>query len=98
MDLPSEIFAISLHPTRPVLAAALLSGHVTCHDSILPLTSSATSKWQAKRHKGSARDVVFSPDGTRLVSVGKNGVVKLSDSETGKLISKDDEAHVYLNT
>lgn len=50
-------------------------------------------QWHTKRHKGSCRGVEFSPDGTILVSVGKDGVIKLADSETGKVVSKDTEAH-----
>lgn len=57
-------------------------------------TSLSTSKqWQTKRHKGSCRGVEFSPDGNKLVSVGKDGGIKLADSETGKVVAKDMEAH-----
>ena len=52
-----------------------------------------TKQWQTKRHKGSCRGVEFSPDGNHLVSVGKDTVIKLADSETGKVVMKDMEAH-----
>jgi WD40 repeat protein len=57
------------------------------------LGGSTTKQWQTKRHKGSCRGVEFSPDGARLVSVGKDGAIKLADPETGKVVMKDMEAH-----
>jgi len=57
------------------------------------LEGSITKVWSTKRHKGSCRGVEFTSDGTKLVSVGKDGVIKIADSETGKVIAKDMEAH-----
>lgn len=57
------------------------------------LGGSTTKKWHTKRHKGSCRGVEFSSDGNKLVSVGKDGVIKLADSESGKVVMKDTEAH-----
>ena len=57
------------------------------------LGGTSTRKWHTKRHKGSCRGVEFSYDGNTLVSVGKDGVIKLADSETGKVTAKDTEAH-----
>jgi WD40 repeat protein len=54
-----------------------------------------TKQWHTKRHKGSCRGLEFSPDGTSLVSVGKDAVIKIADAETGKVIAKDTEAHMY---
>lgn len=93
MELPSEVFAISLHPTKPLLATGQLSGHVSCYKFSLP--GETTQEWYTKRHKASCRDVTFSIDGTKLISVGKDRVIKLADSETGRVVSKDIEAHKY---
>ena len=102
MELPSEVFAIALHPTRPILATRLLEGHVYwCLISYFCIDCSykyevggpTTTQWQTKRHKGSCRGIEFSPTGERLASVGKDGVIKLADPETGKVVMKDMEAH-----
>ena len=60
------------------------------------VNGSAEKQWHTKRHKGSCRGVEFSHDGSLLVSVGKDAVIKLADSETGKVIAKDTEAHSYF--
>jgi len=52
-------------------------------------------KWHTKRHKLSCRGLEFSPDGAQIVSVGKDGVIKIADSETGKVTAKDMEAHTF---
>jgi len=57
------------------------------------ISGQATRQWHTKRHKGSCRGVEFSPDGSLLVSVGKDAVIKVADTETGKVVSKDTEAH-----
>ena len=102
MEFPSEVFAIALHPTRPIFATALLEGHVYWYliayffvnsSYKYEIGGSTTKQWQTKRHKGSCRGVEFSPNGERLVSVGKDGVIKLADAETGKVVMKDMEAH-----
>jgi WD40 repeat protein len=50
-------------------------------------------QWYTKRHKGSCRGIEFSPDGESLVSIGKDTVIKVANSETGKVFAKDMEAH-----
>ena len=60
------------------------------------LGGEATKLWHTKRHKGSCRGVEFSHDGSTLLSVGKDKVIKLADSETGKVLAKDTEAHTYM--
>jgi WD repeat-containing protein 55 len=104
VDLPWEVFAIALHPQRPVLATGFLEGHVSTFtpspvsaDSSYSYTLDGTlsPEWQTKRHKGSCRGLAFSHDGEKLVTVGRDGVIKLADSETGKVIAKDVDAHTY---
>jgi WD repeat-containing protein 55 len=52
-------------------------------------------EWHTKRHKGSCRGVEFSPDGESIVSVGRDSVIKIANSETGKVTAKDMQAHSY---
>ena len=49
--------------------------------------------WHTKRHKGSCRGIEFSPNGRLLVTVGKDGGVKIADSTNGQVCRKDMEAH-----
>lgn len=46
--------------------------------------------WSTKRHKGSCRGLCFDleSNGKKLYSIGSDGVVKMSDVETGKVLSK----------
>jgi WD repeat-containing protein 55 len=102
MELPSEVFAIALHPNRPLLATALLEGHVSWYARTYSIVDDSykyelggeiAKQWHTKRHKGSCRGVEFSPDGATIVSIGKDSVIKMADSETGKVVMKDVEAH-----
>lgn len=46
--------------------------------------------WSTKRHKGSCRSLCFDlqSNGEKLYSIGSDGVVKMSDVKTGKVLSK----------
>ncbi|KAL8969673.1 MAG: hypothetical protein Q9183_001890 [Haloplaca sp. 2 TL-2023] len=102
--LPSDVFTQAIHPTPPLVALGLASGHVQLHQlSALPSNSSPKSKaktastnghgtietaWRTRRHKGSCRSVVFNADGSQLFSAGTDGIAKCAEAETGKVISK----------
>ncbi|MCJ1477958.1 WD repeat-containing protein jip5 [Lambiella insularis] len=98
LPLPSDLFAQALHPTLPLLAAGLASGHVQAYR--LPALSSPTSppptkgcgtidtSWSTKRHKGSCRSLAFSCDGAVLFSAGSDGIVKAAKAETGRVEAK----------
>lgn len=58
--------------------------------------------WNAKRHRGSCRSVLFDPLenslGQNLYSAGSEGVIKKANTETGKVISKTDISdHINKN-
>src|SRR5271170_6146176 len=69
--------------------------YLTFHSYKYELGGPTTKQWHTKRHKGSCRGIEFSLDGSHLVSVGKDTVIKMADSETGKVVVKDMEAHSY---
>ncbi|KAK5678426.1 WD repeat-containing protein jip5 [Elasticomyces elasticus] len=102
--LSSELFAQVVHPSEPLVAVGLSSGHV----ATLKLPSSSDDNgsekskgrrgssgtdvveaaWKTKRHKGSCRSLAYSVDGLQLYSAGTDGVVKAADCETGKVTGK----------
>ncbi|KAL8726233.1 MAG: hypothetical protein Q9181_006135 [Wetmoreana brouardii] len=102
--LPSDLFAQAVHPTSPLLALGLASGHVQLqHLPALPSNSSPRSKaktpstnghgtietaWRTRRHKGSCRSLAFSHDGQHLFSAGTDGIVKGAVTETGQVTGK----------
>lgn len=49
---------------------------------------SIDTAWRTRRHQGSCRSLGFSHDGRALFSAGTDGIVKVADTQTGKVISK----------
>jgi hypothetical protein len=103
LPLTAELFSQALHPSTPVVAVGLSTGHVQCFripstteegsnasdDSLLSQgRGQIETQWRTKRHKISCRTVVFSLDGEALYSAGADGLVKQASSETGQVSSK----------
>lgn len=108
LPLSSELFAQCMHPTEPLLAVGLSSGHVATlklpavqdedEEDDEDVTGSAAAAvtgrgsidtaWRTRRHQGSCRSLGFSHDGRALFSAGTDGIVKVADTQTGKVISK----------
>ena len=96
--LTSDLFAQCVHPSSPLLAFGLASGHVQIQ-RLPPADANAASApeaghstietvWRTRRHKGSCRSLCFSHDGEILFSAGTDGLVKAAKTETGKVESK----------
>ncbi len=75
LPLPSDLFAQALHPTQPLLAVGLVSGHVQTYHLPGPDEDDAEhveaengcgkvlTQWRTRRHKGSCRALGFGIDG-----------------------------------
>jgi len=104
LRLPSDLFALAVHPTAPLITAALCSGHVYTYTwpssseekdeddeestNITVAQDPFTVAWKTRRHKGSCRAAVYSSDGSILYTDGVDGLIKAADSSTGSVISK----------
>lgn len=104
LPLSGELFTQAVHPSEPLIAVGLSSGHV----STLKLPSAdgdegqegpsgrrgsngtdmVETAWRTRRHQGSCRNVAYSIDGRQLYSAGTDGLVKAADSETGRVTGK----------
>ena len=89
--LRSDLLDLCIHPTLPLVALALASGHV--HVLRLPPTTTTSSTletvWRVQRHKnGSCRTLTFSHDGKYLISAGYDGIIKIAETKTGRVKAK----------
>ena len=92
------LFTFAAHPTEPIIATGLATGHVSCFrynpevvTESIP-DSQVINTWKTKRHKGSCRCLLFDPlegsVGKHLYSVGSDHVIKKADTATGKVRAK----------
>ncbi|KAF1817420.1 hypothetical protein P152DRAFT_469859 [Eremomyces bilateralis CBS 781.70] len=104
LPLSSDLFAQAVHPTEPIVAVGLLTGHVAAlrlpaadDNGDASVLSAATTEsgtgtietiWRTRRHQESCRSLGFSVDGRTLFSAGADGVVKAAETETGVVRSK----------
>ncbi|KAI9682132.1 MAG: WD repeat-containing protein jip5 [Caeruleum heppii] len=101
LPLTSDLFAQAIHPTEPLIAVGLTSGHVEAlrlprvHDEDDSGSSpkedgcgEVATRWRTRRHKGSCRALSFGIDGESLISAGTDGIVKAASAETGQVVSK----------
>ena len=94
--LRSDLFALATHPSEPLVALGLASGHVQiCELPSLdgsktskPTSNTIVTRWRTRRHKGSCRSLCFSPGAEQLLSAGSDGIVKIAAVETGVVSSK----------
>ncbi|KAF2859033.1 putative nucleolar protein Jip5 [Piedraia hortae CBS 480.64] len=88
--LRADLFAQDVHPTAPLVAVGLSTGHVETLK--LPPAEArqgvVDTQWQTRRHKGSCRALSYSVDGNQLYSAGTDGIVKAADSESGQVVGK----------
>ncbi|KAI9708826.1 MAG: WD repeat-containing protein jip5 [Bogoriella megaspora] len=101
--LSSDLFTQAIHPSEPIIAVGLSSGHVQTL-KLPPIgdnndseeysspakngTGQIETGWRTRRHKESCRSLGFSLDGRTLYSTGTDGLVKAASTETGQVESK----------
>jgi WD40 repeat protein/serine/threonine protein kinase len=83
-DLPSVVFGIDFHPTEELMA--------TCHQNQTiafwnPSQNKVIRKIE-KAHGAHVTDIAFSLDGTKVVSIGWDNAINISDTETGKRLQQ----------
>lgn len=80
ISLSSDIFSLSVHPTKPLYAAGLLSGRLEVYtwgdgseeggkpkEVIIDHDEKYAIQWGTRRYRESCRAVAFSTDGERIV-------------------------------
>lgn len=94
--LQTDLFSLATHPSEPLLAVGLSSGHVQLNrvPEAKPSSTAGSTfntiaiQWRTRRHKGSCRSLCFDPNGDNLWSTGTDGIVKLAATETGVVKGK----------
>ncbi|NXK53879.1 WDR55 protein, partial [Chauna torquata] len=97
-DTPEDICfeaaanAIALHPARALLAAGDVDGDVYLY-SYSCVQGDNRQLWSSGHHLKSCRDVAFSHDGQRLLTVSKDKAIHLLTVEDGRLETRIAKAH-----
>ncbi|XP_078683599.1 WD repeat-containing protein 55-like isoform X1 [Branchiostoma floridae x Branchiostoma belcheri] len=81
---------INFHPSKPLIAAGLITGEVTLHSYA---SSANTLVRTFKHHKKATRAVAFSKDGNSLLTCSKDRSLQVVDVETGKVSQSFPQAH-----
>ena len=84
-----QVFCIDCHPTLPIVASSLISGHVHIDN----YSSSTSSKLKA--HKSAARSISFTTDGEYLVSGSSDKSLAVISTDSTKVVFRIKNAHKY---
>ena len=99
IDTQSHVFDAAFHPDekQPILATALVSGHVDVFRYNLEDDESEVVSGSTEMHKGSVRNLIFTNDG-KILSVGSRKGVMTSTVEGKKVCVRrvDDAANCIL--
>jgi len=88
--LSEQPFDVCFHPTRQLVAAGVITGHVETFDFSPPALGKVVSR---PVHAESCRAVRFLPGGAVLASAGSDGLLAFSSVERSKVLTEVKEAH-----
>jgi WD40 repeat protein len=101
-DQNEGLVSFAFHPTGPIMATGGGDPLEVMHlprgkESPIGRGPRSVRLWDLKTgsplrtvtdHEGSIHALIFTPDGTRLISAGADGLVKISEPSTGRLVQK----------
>ncbi|KAH6591041.1 hypothetical protein BASA50_009042 [Batrachochytrium salamandrivorans] len=94
VDCGEQVFDLSFHPSRSLVAAGTIEGQVVCFDySRGDTVQDATLLFNKHIHKNSCRSIDFGVNGTDLFSVSKDRSVQMIDIASGKVKLRKMDAH-----
>ncbi len=85
-----QAFCLDFHPSRPVLAAALITGQLKLYDCAGQRPARLAS---SRPHKGACRAVRFAADGATVFSGGSDATLQQRDVETNARVWGKRAAH-----
>ena len=83
--LGTELFCLAFSPDGRIVAM----GASDSNGSLWRVTDGGLRLITKLRHKGTVRDVAFSPDGTRLLTASHDGTARFWDAQTGAPLLAD---------
>ncbi|KAI8926819.1 WD40-repeat-containing domain protein [Entophlyctis helioformis] len=100
LDCEEQVFDLSFHPSRSLVAAGTIEGQVLCFDYGQDLSADAAEPsaepsllFNRSLHKHSCRSVDFGLGGAELFSVSKDKSLQMVDLSTGKVRLRKGDAH-----
>eukprot|EP01104_Vermistella_antarctica_P008700 TRINITY_DN219_c0_g1_i1.p1 TRINITY_DN219_c0_g1~~TRINITY_DN219_c0_g1_i1.p1 ORF type:complete len:265 (-),score=45.73 TRINITY_DN219_c0_g1_i1:641-1324(-) len=90
IEYPDQVFELNCHPSKNVVAAALVSGEVFMHSYGV---ASHTKVASFSHHKKSCRTLQFSDDGKSLFTASSDKSLAVIDAETAQVVHHHIDAH-----
>ncbi|XP_028401663.1 WD repeat-containing protein 55-like [Dendronephthya gigantea] len=90
IEFPSQVFDLSFHPNRNVIASGQINGEVNVHSFG---KDGNTLLMELKHHKKACRAVQFSTDGLYLTTASKDKTIQAVDMNTGSICRVVRKAH-----
>ncbi|CAH2059452.1 unnamed protein product, partial [Thlaspi arvense] len=91
IDLGANAFGIDFHPSKNLVAAGLIDGHL--HLYRYDTDSTIFRERKVRAHKESCRAVRFIDDGQRIVTASADCSILATDVETGATVARLENAH-----
>ncbi|KAJ0240088.1 WD repeat-containing protein 55 [Hirschfeldia incana] len=91
IDLGANAFGLDFHPSKNLVAAGLIDGHL--HLYRYDTESSLVRERKVRAHKESCRAVRFIDNGQRIVTASADCSILATDVETGASVARLENAH-----